>query len=199
MENNHIWKIKMKNIKNTITLKNYSFVIFIMSFSYFGFAQNNNFLSSHASDQIIVTDRNNFKIVSNGQISSRGRIDLNNSDIVWSAQFGEYDIYIDKNPQRESLGEGYPTSKYYLLYDDAKQKIAIFTGNIVCQLNDNVDAIDIANDYNLILSHDFSSINQAFYNFESIDGLQVMLEQLRSDYRIKKAYPEILENYRRAQ
>ena len=189
----------MKNIKNTITLKNYYLVIFILSFSYFGFAQNNNFLSSQTSDQIIVTDRNNFKIVSNGRISNRGQIDLNNSEIVWSAQFGEYDIYIDKNPQRESHGEGYPTSKYYLLYDDAKQKIAIFTGNIVCQLNDNVDAIDIANDYNLILSYDFSSINQAFYNFQNIDGLQVMLEQLRSDYRIKKAYPEILENFRRAQ
>ena len=189
----------MKNIKNIITLKNYYLVIFILSFSYFGFAQNINFLSSHASDQIIVTDRNNFKIVSNGRISNRGQIDLNNSEIVWSTQFGEYDIYIDNNPQRESLGEGYPTSKYYLLYDDAKQKIAIFTGNIVCQLNDNIDAIDIANDYNLILSHDFSSINQAFYNFENIEGLQVMLEQLRSDYRIKKAYPEILENFRRAQ
>ena len=189
----------MKNIKNTITLKNYYLVIFIMPFSYFGFAQNNNFLSSHASDQIIVTDRNNFKIVSNGQISSRGRIDLNNSDIVWSAQFGEYDIYIDNNPQREGLGEGYPLSDYYLLYDDDKQKIAIFTGNIVCQLNNDEDAIDIANDYNLSLSHNFPSINQAFYNFEDLDGLQVMLEQLQSDYRVKKAYPEILENFRRAQ
>ena len=69
----------------------------------------------------------------------------------------------------------------------------------MCQLNDDVDAIDIANDYNLSLSHDFSSINQAFYNFEDLDGLQVMLEQLQSDYRVEKAYPEILENFRRAQ
>ena len=86
-----------------------------------------------------------------------------------------------------------------MLYDDDKQKIAIFTGNIVCQLNDDEDAIDIANDYNLSLSHNFPSINQAFYNFEDLDGLQVILEQLQLDYRVKKAYPEILENFRRAQ
>ena len=69
----------------------------------------------------------------------------------------------------------------------------------MCQLNDDEDAIDIANDYNLSLSHNFPSINQAFYNFEDLDGLQVILEQLQLDYRVKKAYPEILEYFRRAQ
>ena len=189
----------MKIIKNKTNLKNYFFALFLVFFIYSGFTQNNNILSSHASGQNFLTDFNNFKLVPNGKVSNRGQVDLNNLDIIWSAQFGEYDIYIDKNPQRESLGEGYPVSNYYLLYDHAKQKIAIFTGNIVCQLNENVDAIDIANDYNLILSHDFSSINQAFYNFGDLDDLQVMLEQLQSDYRIEKAYPEILENFRRAQ
>ncbi len=199
MENNDIWKIIMKIFKNKTAIKNPFYSLFLVFFAYSGFAQNSDILSSHTSDQSFLTDFNNFKLIPNGKVSNRGQVDLNNLDIIWSDQFGEYDIYIDNNPQREGLGEGYPTSKYYLLYDDDKQKIAIFTGNIVCQLNNDEDAIDIANDYNLSLSHNFPSINQAFYNFENIDGLQVMLEQLRSDYRIKKAYPEILENFRRAQ
>jgi hypothetical protein len=189
----------MKSLKNKIILINCFFSLFLVSFSYSGFAQNSNFLSPHASGQNFLTDRNNFKFIPNGKVSNRGQIDLNSSDIIWSDQFGEYDIYIDKNPQREGLGEGSPLSDYYLLYDEDKQKIAIFTGNIVCQLNEDVDAIDIANDYNLTLSHDFPSIHQAFYSFEDLHGLQVMLEQLRSDYRVKKVYPEILENFRRAQ
>tara|TARA_B100001113_G_scaffold187726_1_gene153707 strand:- start:130 stop:699 length:570 start_codon:yes stop_codon:yes gene_type:complete len=189
----------MKIFKNKTAIKNPFYSLFLVFFAYSGFTQNSDILSSHTSDQSFLTDFNNFKLIPNGKVSNRGQVDLNNLDIIWSDQFGEYDIYIDNNPQRESLGEGYPLSDYYLLYDDDKQKIAIFTGNIVCQLNNDEDAIDIANDYNLSLSHNFPSINQAFYNFEDLDGLQVILEQLQSDYRVKKAYPEILENFRRAQ
>ncbi|MAR82908.1 MAG: hypothetical protein CMD44_03860 [Gammaproteobacteria bacterium] len=189
----------MKIIKNKTAIKNPFYSLFLVFFAYSGFAQNSDILSSHTSGQSFLTDFNNFKLIPNGKVSNRGQVDLNDLDIIWSDQFGEYEIYIDNNPQREGLGEGYPLSDYYLLYDDDKQKIAIFTGNIVCQLNNDEDAIDIANDYNLSLSHNFPSINQAFYNFEDLDGLQVILEQLQLDYRVKKAYPEILENFRRAQ
>jgi len=199
LENNNIWKIIMKIIKNKTAIKNSFFFLILVFFAYFSFAQNSDILSSHTSDQSFLTDFNNFKLIPNGKVSNRGQVDMNNLDIIWFDQFGEYDIYIDNNPQRESLGEGYPLSDYYLLYDENKQKIAIFTGNIACQLNNDVDAIDIANDYNLTLMHDFSSINQAFFNFKDLDRLQIMLEQLQSDYRIIKAYPEILENFRRAQ
>ena len=199
MENNNIWKIIMKIISNKTTIRNSFFSLILVFLTYSALAQNIDILSSHTSDQRFLTDFSNFKLIPNGKVSNRGQVDLNHLDIIWSDQFGEYDIYIDKNPQRESLGEGYPLSDYYLLYDDDKQKIAIFTGNIACQLNNDVDAIDIANDYNLTLMHDFSSINQAFFKFKDLDGLQIMLEQLQSDYRIIKAYPEILENFRRAQ
>ena len=78
MENNNIWKIIMKIIKNRTAIKNSFYSLFLVFFAYSGFTQNSDILSSHASDQIIVTDWNNFKIVSNGQISNRGRVDLNN-------------------------------------------------------------------------------------------------------------------------
>jgi len=199
LENNNIWKIIMKIIKNKTAIKNSFFFLILVFFAYLSFAQNSDILSSHTSDQSFLTDFNNFKLIPNGKVSNRGQVDMNNLDIIWFDQFGEYDIYIDNNPQRESLGEGYPLSDYYLLYDENKQKIAIFTGNIACQLNNDVDAIDIANDYNLTLVHDFPSINQAFFNYNDLDRLQIMLEQLQSDYRIIKAYPDIVENFRRTQ
>ena len=112
----------MKIIKNKTAIKNPFYSLFLVFFAYSGFAQNSDILSSHTSDQSFLTDFNNFKLIPNGKVSNRGQVDLNNLDIIWSDQFGEYDIYIDNNPQRESLGEGYPLSNYYLLYDDDNKK-----------------------------------------------------------------------------
>jgi hypothetical protein len=53
--------------------------------------------------------------------------------------------------------------------------------------------------HQLELAHNFTAINQSFFLIPSINVLSIKLEALLSDNRVKNAYPEIIENFRRAQ
>ena len=161
-------------------------------------SQNVNFLTPYAIGETIQTENNNYQVVPNGIVRNQASLDDGNSNIIWQSNIGEYEVYIQSTPIRSEYDDS-SKEKYFLIYDTDKEKAAIFTGNIIVELNGNANADEIAMFHQLELVHNFTAINQSFFLIPSISVLSIKLEALLSDNRIKNAYPEIIENFRRAQ
>ena len=161
-------------------------------------SQNVKFLTPYAIGENIQTENNNYQVVPNGIVRNQASLDDGNSNIIWQSNIGEYEVYIQSTPIRSEYDDS-SKEKYFLIYDSSKEKAAIFTGNIIVELNGNANADEIAMDHQLELAHNFTAINQSFFLIPSINVLSIKLEALLSDNRVKNAYPEIIENFRRAQ
>lgn len=161
-------------------------------------SQNVKFLTPYAIGENIQTENNNYQVVPNGIVRNQASLANGNSNIIWQSNIGEYEVFIQSTPIRSEYDDS-SKEKYFLIYDTDKEKAAIFTGNIIVELNGNANADEIAMDHQLELAHNFKAINQSFFLIPSINVLSIKLEALLSDNRVKNAYPEIIENFRRAQ
>jgi hypothetical protein len=155
-------------------------------------------LTPYAIGENIQTENNNYLVVPNGIVRNQASLANGNSNIIWQSNIGEYEVFIQTTPIRSEYDDS-SKEKYFLIYDTDKEKAAIFTGNIIVELNGNANADEIAMDHQLELAHNFKAINQSFFLIPSINVLSIKLEALLSDNRVKNAYPEIIENFRRAQ
>ena len=156
------------------------------------------FLTPYAIGETIQTENNNYQVVPNGIVRNHASLNDENSNVIWQSNIGEYEVYIQSTPIRSEYDDS-SNEKYFLIYDTDKEKAAIFTGNIIVELNGNANADEIAMFHQLELAHNFTAINQSFFLIPSINVLSIKLEALLSDNRVKNAYPEIIENFRRAQ
>ena len=157
--------------------------------------------ASKANGPTLMLDSTPYKIVSNSRVNISGLFNLNDQNIIWSSQLGNYDVIVESIPNRTSQKEANISSieAYQLAYSEETKKIVIVTGNIIVHLKNSSDSADIEQDYNLKLVNNFPRINRAFFRLNNQDELAQKIQQLTSDIRINDAYFEMIENFQRAQ
>ena len=157
--------------------------------------------ASKANGPTLMLDSTPYKIVSNSRVNISGLFNLNDQNIIWSSQLGNYDVIVESIPNRTSKKEANISSieAYQLAYSEETKKIVIVTGNIIVHLKNSSDSMDIEQDYNLKLVNNFPRINRAFFRLNNQDELAQKIQQLTSDIRINDAYFEMIENFQRAQ
>ena len=157
--------------------------------------------ASKANGPTLMLDSTPYKIVSNSRVNISGLFNLNDQNIIWSSQLGNYDVIVESIPNRTSKKEANISSieAYQLAYSEETKKIVIVTGNIIVHLKNSSDSADIEQDYNLKLVNNFPRINRAFFRLNNQDELAQKIQQLTSDIRINDAYFEMIENFQRAQ
>ncbi len=157
--------------------------------------------ASKANGPTLMLDSTPYKIVSNSRVNISGLFNLNDQNIIWSSQLGNYDVIVESIPNRTSKKEANISSieAYQLAYSEETKKIVIVTGNIIVHLKNSSDSTDIEQDYNLKLVNNFPRINRAFFRLNNQDELAQKIQQLTSDIRINDAYFEMIENFQRAQ
>ena len=157
--------------------------------------------ASKANGPTLMLDRTPYKIVSNSRVNISGLFNLNDQNIIWSSQLGNYDVIVESIPNRTSKKEANISSieAYQLAYSEETKKIVIVTGNIIVHLKNSSDSMGIEQDYNLKLVNNFPRINRAFFRLNNQDELAQKIQQLTSDIRINDAYFEMIENFQRAQ
>ena len=157
--------------------------------------------ASKANGPTLMLDSTPYKIVSNSRVNISGLFNLNDQNIIWSSQLGNYDVIVESIPNRTSKKEANISSieAYQLAYSAETKKIVIVTGNIIVHLKNSSDSMGIEQDYNLKLVNNFPRINRAFFRLNNQDELAQKIQQLTSDIRINDAYFEMIENFQRAQ
>jgi hypothetical protein len=157
--------------------------------------------ASKANGPTLMLDSTPYKIVSNSRVNISGLFNLNDQNIIWSSQLGNYDVIVESIPNRTSKKEANISSieAYQLAYSEETKKIVIVTGNIIVHLKNSSDSMGIEQDYNLKLVNNFPRINRAFFRLNNQDELAQKIQQLTSDIRINDAYFEMIENFQRAQ
>lgn len=157
--------------------------------------------ASKANGPTLMLDSIPYKIVSNSRVNISGLFNLNDQNIIWSSQLGNYDVIVESIPNRTSKKEANISSieAYQLAYSEETKKIVIVTGNIIVHLKNSSDSMGIEQDYNLKLVNNFPRINRAFFRLNNQDELAQKIQQLTSDIRINDAYFEMIENFQRAQ
>jgi len=157
--------------------------------------------ASKANGPALMLDSTPYKIVSNSRVNISGLFNLNDQNIIWSSQLGNYDVIVESIPNRTSKKEANISSieAYQLAYSEETKKIVIVTGNIIVHLKNSSDSMGIEQDYNLKLVNNFPRINRAFFRLNNQDELAQKIQQLTSDIRINDAYFEMIENFQRAQ
>ena len=157
--------------------------------------------ASKANGPTLMLDSTPYKIVSNSRVNISGLFNLNDQNIIWSSQLGNYDVIVESIPNRTSKKEANISSieAYQLAYSEETKKIVIVTGNIIVHLKNSSDSMGIGQDYNLKLVNNFPRINRAFFRLNNQDELAQKIQQLTSDIRINDAYFEMIENFQRAQ
>ena len=156
--------------------------------------------ASKANGPTLMLDSTPYKIVSNSRVNISGLFNLNDQNIIWSSQLGNYDVIVESIPNRTSKKEANISSieAYQLAYSEETKKIVIVTGNIIVHLKNSSDSMGIEQD-NLKLVNNFPRINRAFFRLNNQDELAQKIQQLTSDIRINDAYFEMIENFQRAQ
>ena len=91
--------------------------------------------ASKANGPTLMLDSTPYKIVSIVELIFQV-YNLNDQNIIWSYQLGNYDVIVESIPKRTSKKEANISSieAYQLAYSEETKKIVIVTGNIIVHL-----------------------------------------------------------------